>query len=328
MTKSVQPLILNDAEIASIAPSLNEIVEIVAETYRLDGLGQVEVPSKIGVHPDHRNSFCHAMPAWVPEKRALGMKWVSYFPGIDRHGFPDSTGIILLNDSECGLPVGILEGMWITYARTTACAAVMARTLAIAAPRTLGLIGCGGLGTWMVRVAAAALPEVETVLVSSRSAARREAFCERMKGETGLDIRPVNTPRDAVASADLIVSSIPPPDAPFIQPDWLKPGALAVPLDYFHCFTPDAVAAMEVVLTDDKEKIGPQLANILELGKRPPLRSFGSIVAGNETLVRDPTRCALAMPTGVASTDVTVAWEIFRRARNAGLGTEVQLTKR
>lgn len=328
MTNPVQPLILNDTEIASIAPSLSEIVEIVAETYRLDGLGQVEVPSKIGVHPDHRNSFCHAMPAWVPEKRALGMKWVSYFPGIDRRGFPDSTGIILLNDPDTGLPVGILEGMWITYVRTTACAAVMAQRLSVAPMRTLALIGCGGLGSWMVRVAATALPEIETILVSSRSAASREAFCERMSDETGLEIRSVDTPRDAVASADLIVSSIPPPESPFVQASWLKPGALAVPLDYFHCYTPDAVAAMEVLLTDDLEKIGPQLAGILGPEKRPPLRSFSHVSAGTEAFSRDPGRCALAMPTGVASTDVTVAWEIFRRARDAGLGTEVRLTKR
>jgi ornithine cyclodeaminase/alanine dehydrogenase-like protein (mu-crystallin family) len=327
MAEPVRPLILNDAEIASVAPSLAEIAAIVAETYRLDGEGGVEVPSKIGVHPDFRNSFCHAMPAWVPAQRALGMKWVSYFPGIDAQGLPDSTGIILLNDPDRGLPVAIMEGMWITYARTTACAAVMARTLAVAPPRVLALVGCGGLGTWMVRMAAATLPEVETILVTSRTAASRDAFCDRMRAETGLDIRPVATPRDAVAAADLIVSSIPPPDAPFIEAGWLRPGALAVPLDYFHCYTPGAVQAMQMLATDDTVKIAPLLARLAG-DRAPPLHAFGAIAAGQAAAGRDPARPAMALPTGVASTDMTVAWEIYRRARAADLGVAVTLTVR
>ncbi len=327
MTVPVRPLILNDADIASVAPSLADIAAIVAETYRLDGEGGVEVPSKIGVHPDFPNSFCHAMPAWVPAQRALGMKWVSYFPGIGARGLPDSTAIILLNDPDTGLPVAIMEGMWITYARTTACAAVMARTLAVSPPRVLALIGCGGLGTWMARMAAATLPEVETILVSSRSAASREAFCDRMRSETGLDIRPAATPRDAVAEADLVVSSIPLPDSPFIEAGWLRPDALAVPLDYFNCYTPGAVQAMQMVVTDDPGRIAPLLSRLC--GDRAPvMRPYGAIAAGHEMALRDPALPALALPTGIASTDMTVAWEVFRRARAAGLGQVAPLTVR
>lgn len=326
MRKPICPLILNDAEIASVAPPLTEIVDIVAETYRLDGNGRTEVPSKIGVHPDHRNSFCHAMPAWVAPHGALGMKWVSYFPGITARGLPDSTGIILLNDPEDGVPVGILEGMWITYARTTACAVVMARTLAPTPPRTLALVGCGGLGGWMVRMAAAALPSVETVLVNARSLESSEAFCEKMRHDTGLDLQPVAQARDAVAPADLIVSSIPPPEEGFIRPEWLKPGALAVPLDYFHCYTPQAVSAMTAVFSDDRNKIGPQIERFLPGRTVPPLIDFQSVAAGIETFDWPSGGMVMALPTGIASTDMTVAWAIFRRARDAGMGVSVTLT--
>ena len=88
--------LLSEKNIRSVVPTLPEIVALVEQAYRLDAEGKAEVPTKIGVHPDRANTFLHAMPAWVGDARALGMKWVSYFPGnfdrglagFDRHHHP------------------------------------------------------------------------------------------------------------------------------------------------------------------------------------------------------------------------------------------------
>ena len=145
-SRSPELLLLDRADIEAVAPSLPEIVEVVEETYRMDGRGEVEVPVKVGVHPGRAHSFLHAMPAWVAGERALGMKWISYYPGNTARGFPDSSGLIVLNDPDHGHPVAIMEGMWITLVRTAACGAVAARYCARPEPARLGLVGCGGLG--------------------------------------------------------------------------------------------------------------------------------------------------------------------------------------
>ena len=135
--------ILSEQQVSAVAPPLREIVDLVEATYRMEA----DVPTKIGVHPPGwNNGFCHAMPAWVAPARALGMKWVSYLPGNAARGYPDSAALIVLNDPDTAQPVALLEGMWITYARTAACAAVAARHLANPDPKRLGLVGCGGLG--------------------------------------------------------------------------------------------------------------------------------------------------------------------------------------
>jgi len=151
-------------------PDAAGIVALVEEAYRLDAEGKVEVPTKIGVHPERANAFLHAMPAWVGGACALGMKWVSYFPGNFDRGLPDSTGIIILNDPDHGLPCCIMEGMYVTFLlRTAGCAAVAAKYLAPRPPKTLGLIGCGGLGLWSLRVMSTTFPSIEQVYVSSRT---------------------------------------------------------------------------------------------------------------------------------------------------------------
>ena len=144
--RSMKIRLLSEKNVRSVAPTPPEVVALVEQAYRLDAEGKVEVPTKIGVHPERANTFLHAMPAWVGGARALGMKWVSYFPGNFDRGLPDSTGIIILNDPEHGLPCCIMEGMYVTFLRTAACAAVAAKYLAPRPPKTLGLIGCGGLG--------------------------------------------------------------------------------------------------------------------------------------------------------------------------------------
>ena len=67
--KSIEPLILTESDILSVAPSLMDIIGIVEDTYAMDARGEVEVPAKIGVHPDYERSFLHAMPAWVSGRR-------------------------------------------------------------------------------------------------------------------------------------------------------------------------------------------------------------------------------------------------------------------
>jgi ornithine cyclodeaminase/alanine dehydrogenase-like protein (mu-crystallin family) len=87
MTLASPPqLILTRDDIVSVAPSLRAINDIIDDTYRMSGLGQAEVPVKMGVHPGRAHSFLHAMPAWVSGAEALGVKWVSYYPGMSSQG--------------------------------------------------------------------------------------------------------------------------------------------------------------------------------------------------------------------------------------------------
>src|SRR5687767_6818415 len=199
--------LLNEKNIRAVSPTLPEIVTLVEQAYRLDAEGKAEVPTKIGVHPERANTFLHAMPAWVGGSPAsLGMKWVSYFPGNFDRGLPDSTGIIILNDPEIGLPCCVMEGMYVTFIRTAACAAVAAKYLAPRPPQTLGLIGCGGLGLWSLRTLVATFPTIQQVFVSSRTRNSRETFCEQMTQEAKCSVTPVDDPLQAVRDMDIVVT--------------------------------------------------------------------------------------------------------------------------
>lgn len=325
----VSPLLLAEDDIAESAPALAGIVALAEETYRMQAHGEVSVPPKIGVHPHGAQSFLHAMPAWVAGARALGVKWVSFFPGNAAGGKPDSTGVIVLNDPDSGLPVAIMEGMWITYARTGACAALAARALSNAAPRRLGLVGCGGLGRWSLLMIGALIPSVEEVFVASKRRETREAFCASMASEGHWRLTPVDDVRGAVEGMDIVVSSVPKLQEHPVLGQWWSPGAVMIPLDVTGAWDDEVYRTADCMVCDGTENLARALERYRPNLALDPGRmvSLQDLAANRVTGRRTPSDRILAFVTGIASLDIVLAWEIYRRAAREGRGQRFNFTE-
>jgi len=46
--------------------------------------------------------------------KAAGMKWVAGYPQNSKHGLPYVTGLLILNDYETGVPLALMDCIWIT----------------------------------------------------------------------------------------------------------------------------------------------------------------------------------------------------------------------
>jgi alanine dehydrogenase len=322
----MQVRLLSEENIRSVVPTLPDIVALVEQAYRLDAEGKAEVPTKIGVHPERANAFLHAMPAWVGDARALGMKWASYFPGNFDAGLPDSTAVIILNHPDHGLPCCIMEGMYVTFLRTAACAAVASKYLAARPPKSLGLIGCGGLGRWTLRVMSAVFPSIEQVFVSSRTRGSREAFCAEMRSQGKWTITPADDPLQAVRDMDIVVTSIPPGDVKPVTGEALTPGTLFIPLDLVNSWRDDVLQAADRVVADNPAhfcaRVQASRATAFPVLKAPV--RIQDLVVGKSPRASPSDRSLVAV-CGIASTDVLVGWEIYRRACAANVGLEFDM---
>jgi ornithine cyclodeaminase/alanine dehydrogenase-like protein (mu-crystallin family) len=327
MVKRIEIRVLSEQHVSTVAPSLRQIVDLVEDTYRMVGRGEAEVPTKIGVHPGWDGGFCHAMPAWVAPARALGMKWISYYPGNTKRDLADSTGLIILNDPDTAQPVAVMEGMWITYARTAACAAVAARHLANPQPVRLGLVGCGGLGTWSLRVLSEVFPTLKEVHVSSRTAQSRNAFCAAMQKEGRWKLTPADRAEDAVRGMDIVVSSIPKSGKPPVQESFWTSGSVAIPLDVTAAWDDACYSKADVFVSDGFEAFS-RSAGRQRPGMALPAHpvELSDVLLGRKKGRTSAAQRIMAVPTGVASVDMTLGWEIYRRAKEAGLGTVLALT--
>jgi ornithine cyclodeaminase/alanine dehydrogenase-like protein (mu-crystallin family) len=256
------------------------------------------------------------------------MKWVSFFPDNATKNFPVSSALIVLNDPDSGLPVAIMEGMWITYVRTGACAALAARYAANPMPRRLGLIGCGGLGAWSLRCLAQVFPSIDEVFIASARPETRRAFCQTMSAQGPWALYPVDDIRLAVENMHIVVSSVPKLQQHPVRGEWLSPGTVMVPLDVTGAWDDDLYNSVERIVVDHRENLQKALGRY-----RPNLSaddarmiSIDDIVLGKSRARATEEERVLAFMTGIGSVDMTIAWEIYRRARQAGLGTHFALT--
>lgn len=321
-----QVLYLSRADVEAVGLAMAEIIDLLEFAFREKGEGRVEMPPKPGIHPGGGDNFIHAMPAYIPALNAAGVKWVSGFPQNYQRGLPYISGLLILNDPETGLPLSVMDCTWITAKRTAAASAVAARRLARSESAVLGILGCGVQGRTHVE-ALSVLFSLEKVRAYDVRPEAAESFARFVAAEFGLEVTPVDHPRQAVTGCDLVVTAGPILKIPHatIQAGWLDEGAFASLVDFDSYWHPAALHEADKFCTDDV----PQLEHYRRLGyfqDIPPIYAdLGELVAGKKPGRQTAEERTLACNLGLALDDMAVAPTLYRRAVERGLGTWLPL---
>lgn len=316
--------LLSEMDLIALNMSFDDVLSLVERSYLLQHAGSVDVPTKIGVHPARHKSFAHAMPAWVGgEQPVLGVKWISYYPGNMAHGSPDSAGVIMLNDPHNGQPICLMEGMYITLMRTAACAAVVARRI-INTPKTLGLVGCGGLGSWSFKFLRHVFPSIETVYVSSQRQESRESFAASMTGYD-CEVLAVDSVSAALENSDIVVTSVPPHSTSPVKANMIRPDTVFVPLDIVNSWDSELIADFDCFVVDNtnsfptlmQRKLGDNASKIKTVYSTQEFMAPGSGIT--------PHGRVFVGVCGIASVDLSIAWGMYQRAMDLDRGGLFQI---
>jgi len=322
---SDQLLYLSQADVASVGLTMADVIAALEEMFREKGEGRVEMPPKPGIHtrPD---AFIHAMPAYIPALESAGMKWVSGYPENQKRGLPYITGLLILNDAETGMPLSVMDCVWITAMRTGAATAVAARYLARPDSEVVGVLGCGVQGRSNLEALDVLFP-LKRVLAYDVDAETQRRYVEEMSERFGLEVVPVQEPKQAVVGCDLVVTAGPILHTPHatIQPGWFQEGAFASLVDFDSYWHPDAMREADKFCTDDV----PQLEHYREVGyfqDIPPIHAdLGELVTGRKPGRETDEERTMACNLGLALDDMATAPLIYRRAREQGIGTWLPL---
>jgi ornithine cyclodeaminase/alanine dehydrogenase-like protein (mu-crystallin family) len=285
----------------------------------------VEMPPKPGIHPGGDN-FIHAMPAYIPAMNSAGVKWVSGFPDNPKRGLPYISGLLILNDPQTGLPIAVMDCVWITAMRTAAASAVAARRLARPDSSVLGILGCGVQGRTHVEAMKVLFP-LQRVMAYDINPKAADAFASEITSRFSLEVTCVAQPREAVSGCDLVVTAGPILKKPHatLQAGWMDAGAFASAVDFDSYWHPAAMHEVDKFCTDDI----PQLEHYRQVGyfqDMPPIYAdLGELVTGSKPGRQDPAERTMTCNLGLAMDDMAVAPAIFQRARHKGLGTWLPL---
>jgi alanine dehydrogenase len=305
-------LYLERREVAGLLPDVFAQLDLVERTYRALADGHVELPPKPGVHP-RKDSFIHAMPAYLRDQDVVALKWVAGYPANKERGLPYITGLVVLNDPETGLPLAVMDGAEITAARTAAASGVCVRRFAPEGWRSAAILGCGEQGRFHARLLRELNPGVRIRAYDPHP--------ERIAEMPG-PVEPATGAREALEGAEVVVSAGPiveDPDPP-IRPDWLGDRWLALPIDFDFYFRAETIAAADLFLVDD---VG-QFEYYRSLGHfqswPEPAGTVGDRLSGSAG-----GRGVVCCNLGIGALDAAFAALVLERAREHGVGTELPL---
>jgi alanine dehydrogenase len=210
------PLLLNEAEVRSLLTMLDLIASMETALAAFSA-GNVVQPVRTVLDLADRHAFFGVMPAYAKTTPAMGAKLVTVYHSNLERGLPSHLATILLFDPETGALDAILDGRYITEARTAAVSAVSAKKLAREDSSILAIIGSGVQARSHFE-AMRCVRNFREVRAWSPTKANLDAFCK----ETGATA--ASSAENAVRGADVIALTTASP-TPVLFDEWVKPGA-------------------------------------------------------------------------------------------------------
>jgi alanine dehydrogenase len=317
-------LLLREFEVAALL-TIDDVITAVEAGFRSLGEGRaVNRPRSRAVTPSGTLQVLHAV---VPDLGVMGVKTYATTPRGARF-------LAILYRMEDGEALTVAEADTLGQIRTGAASGVATKYLARPDAGVLAIIGSGWQARSQVQAIVRTRP-IALVKVYSRSAARREAFAEEMVAALGAEVVAVDSAEEAVAGADILVTATSARE-PVLRGAWVRPGmhinAIGSNAATRQEIDVDAVRRSDRVVVDMMEQARIEAGDLIaaESAGEPVwgrVTELGAIVAGAAPGRQDPGEITLFESQGIAMEDVVTLDLLYRRAKAAGAGLDIPLSR-
>lgn len=292
-----------------------------------------------------------AMPAYLGGTFDMaGMKWYGSNCANKEKGLPRSILMLTLNDKDTGAPLAYMSANILSAYRTGAVPGVGYKHLSRPDAKVVGIIGPGVMSKTALAAIMAVRPGIETIKVKGRGAASLQKFIEHVKTEyPQVEVYAVDTMEEAVRDSDIISASTSTPTGdpskyPFIEEEWIKPGALISSTAALN-FSDDFIINRARTVTDNiklyeawEEEMKPnayhtvpipavRVMDLIAEGKMTldQVDDLGDILMGRIPLHRDENEIIVYSIGGMPVEDVAWGTMVYRNALKKGIGTRLKL---
>lgn len=231
-------------DVERLLPPISEQLTLVRNTFAASAGGLALTPPAVSLRPTP-TGFIDALPAYAGDRKVSTVKWVGGDERNAEFGAPYISGLTIVSDGDTGMPIAILDGAAITAARTAAVSGVTISALAPERWSVVALIGLGKQGLSHLKVVQALNPDAQIRVVTRQLRVSEEA-----------NVECVSNSREAIEGADVVITGIPLSARlePQVEPEWLKPGSLVLPLDDDSSLSAGVVNDAGLFVVDDEER--------------------------------------------------------------------------
>ena len=298
--------------------------------------GEAKVPPRLAVDLAEQG-VALMMPSLLQttEQYVFGLKVITVMPQNPLRGMPRSYASVLLLDATTGRTLAILEGGWLTAMRTGAVSGLATELLARRDADVLTLFGAGAQAPMQVLAMHTVRPlrEVRVVNRNDEHYHSLVKSLQQMLGAACPPVRRAGSAREALAGASLVACATAATEPLF---DWADVAA-GTHINAIGAFTPamcevDAeTLAHARIVVDQREAALVEAGDLLQalaagrIAGAETWSELGALVTGAEPGRRTEDEVTFFKSVGIAVQDVAVASLVYRKARELGVGVEVEV---
>lgn len=315
-------LYLAEADVAGLL-DIRLAIETIEDAFRQLAAGEaMSVPRQRAKAP---GIVLHSMSAAAQYLGLVG--WKCYTTTKQGARF-----LVGLYDADCGELRALIEADRLGQLRTGAVTAVAAKWMAADDADQAGIFGAGHQAETQL-AALAAVRKLKRAVVYSRSDAKRVAFAQRMTAELGLDVVPVEHPRQAAADLPIVITATT-SSTPVFDGHWLCEGTFvaAVGSNWPHRaeFDTTVLRRAENVVCDSIEACRHEAGDLIMASAQGAFdwsqaTELADVVAGNSIGRRRRESITLFKSVGLAIEDVALGGKLLELARSSGVGRELPM---
>lgn len=313
-------LVLREQDVKSLI-TMQDVLQWVEDTTRAYGLGRARnVPRQRVRFP---KGWLHVLPAGDMDLGVLGLKSYTSFKEGNRF-------LVLLYSAENGQLLALVEANYLGMLRTGAMSGVATKYLARGDADTMAIIGTGWQARGQALGVAAAKPLKKIHVYGIE---KQQQFAEEMAALTGVETV-VDETAEAAVEASLIVSTATWSVDPVFKRDAVKPGTHinAIGSNALHRreLEEKLVGRASLVVVDSRVQARQECGDLLGPTERgwmewDLLPELSEIIIGRSPGRKSESDITIFESHGLGLQDVAVAYHVYKRAREAGIGEEVKI---
>src|SRR5713226_8563313 len=316
--------------------NMAEAIEAMRIAFGALSTGLAQAPQRMAVGLSEQG-IALLMPSLLQtsEQHAFGLKVVTVMPQNPLRNLPRIIASVLLLDATTGKTQAILEGGWLTAMRTGAVSGLATSLLAREDADILALFGAGVQAPMQVLAIHAVRP-LREVRVVNRNEEHYQQFVTHVQtllGSSCPHISRASSAHEALSGA-LLVACATTSTTPLF--DW-RDVTLGTHINAIGAFTPEMcevdaeTIAHARIVVDERESALVEAGDLLQalasgrVSGPETWDELGDLVRGTQPGRQAADEVTLFKSVGIAVQDVAVATHIYTRARELGIGIEIDV---
>lgn len=326
---SMDVLWLDQSDVQSLL-DMPSTIEAVEKGFRQHGLKKVQMPAKSYLYFEKHNGDLRTMPVYMEEEDIAGVKIVNVHPDNRQKGLPTVMATVVLNSTQTGAPLAIMDGTFLTDMRTGAGGGVAAKYLARKDSHVVGMVGVGEQARTQL-LALSLVMDIREVKLFCRNMNHCDHFEKDMSHTMSCDFMKKDNIKE-VCDCDILVTTTPVRE-PLVRSEWVHEGthinAIGADAKGKEELDPQLLLRAKVIVDDMVQASHSGEVNVpLSKGiitAKNICCELGQVVAGIHPGRQSDDEITIFDSTGLAVQDIVTANMIYRKALEQGIGQNIRM---